>query len=144
MAAVRHPAGGATSPPPNSAASCGPAAPGLNELLERPRRTELGVEAQDEVAAQESLLATPLAGQIQRLLEGGQNALLHIGSEGRISGIAHWARKLVRMLAKAAARDNAAVETTAAAGGNGTIGALRARGSRGAPRAPARTGFSCR
>ena len=64
----------------------------LDHLLQRASGTELRVEPQHEIAAEQGLLATALAGELERLAVGGENPLLNLGREGGVAGIGHEAR----------------------------------------------------
>ena len=67
---------------------------GAESLLKQVSGLELWVHPQHEVTAEESLLAIPFAGQIQRLVEGAEDPLLDVGRKSRITGVAHLWRSL--------------------------------------------------
>src|SRR5262249_44699319 len=61
----------------------------LQAIEEATGGLELRVHAQHEVATEERLLPAPLLSQVERLLEGAEDALLGIGGEGGVTGIIH-------------------------------------------------------
>ena len=64
---------------------------GVEPLLQPLRRREERVEAQDEVAAEESLLAAAFRGELRRLVEGGKDPALDVRGERRVTEISHCA-----------------------------------------------------
>ena len=62
---------------------------GAEPFLKQVGGLELWVHPQHEVTAEESLLAVPFAGQVQRLAEGAEDPLLDVGRKSRVTGVAH-------------------------------------------------------
>ena len=58
-------------------------------LLERPRRPELGVHLEDEVAAEGGLVVAPARGEVEGLAKGAEDALADVGRQGRVAGVLH-------------------------------------------------------
>ena len=64
-------------------------AAGREHLLQGTGGTELRIEPEHEVAAEQRLVAISPGGALDRLAIGGNDALLHVGSQRGITGVGH-------------------------------------------------------